>query len=160
LLEACNFSANIQIETFMRLSVYSDYALRVLMHAALRSPDLTTIDDVAEAYRISRNHLGKVVHELSQKGYLRTRRGIGGGFTIGRLPSEICIGDVIRMTEQDEIVIDCVSRTNEPCAVFPACRLRKVLAEAAQAFYRALDQYTVADLVKRGREMRELLRIE
>jgi Rrf2 family transcriptional regulator, nitric oxide-sensitive transcriptional repressor len=144
----------------MRLSVYSDYALRVLMHAALRSPDLTTIDDVAEAYKISRNHLSKVVHELSQKGYLITRRGIGGGFTLGRLPSQICVGEVIRMTEEDEIVIDCVSRTNEPCAIFPACRLRKILAEAARAFYGALDQYTVADLVKRRSEMRELLRIE
>jgi Rrf2 family nitric oxide-sensitive transcriptional repressor len=144
----------------MRLSVYSDYALRILMHAALRSPALATVDDVAEAYEISRNHLGKVVYELSQKGYLITRRGIGGGFTLARLPSQICVGEVIRMTEQDEIVIDCVSRANEPCAVFPAWRLRKVLAEAAGAFYAALDQYTVADLVKRGREMRELLRME
>lgn len=143
----------------MRLSVYSDYALRVLMHAALRSPDLATIDEVAEAYRISRNHLGKVVHELSQKGFLITRRGIGGGFTLGRLPSQISVGEVIRLTEEDENVIDCVSRTNEPCAVFPACRLRKVLAEAAQAFYGALDRYTLDDLVKRRREMRELLRI-
>lgn len=144
----------------MRLSVYSDYALRVLMHAALRSPHRTTIDDVAEAYKISRNHLGKVVYELSQKGFLITRRGIGGGFTLGHSPSQICVGEVIRMTEQDDSVIDCVSRTNEPCTVFPACRLRKVLAEAAQAFYGALDQYTVADLVKRRGEMRELLRIE
>lgn len=129
------------------------------MHAALKSPGLTTIDDVAGAYKISRNHLGKVVHELSRKGYLRTRRGVGGGFTLAVPPSEICVGEVVRITEEDEQVIECVSRTNEPCAVFPACRLRKILAEAARAFYGALDQYTVADLVKKHGEMRQLLRI-
>jgi Rrf2 family transcriptional regulator, nitric oxide-sensitive transcriptional repressor len=141
----------------MKLSSYTDYSLRVLMQAALKSPGLTTIDEVAAAYKISRNHLGKVVHQLSQAGYLKTRRGIGGGFTLGVEPAQIRIGALVRMTEQDTSVIDCVSRTNEPCVVFPACRLRQILADASRAFYETLDQYSLADLVKRHGEMRELL---
>lgn len=143
----------------MRLSFFSDYALRVLMHAALRRPGLTTIDEVASAFGISRNHLSKVVHQLSRHGYISTRRGIGGGFTLAQPQQEICIGEVIRMTEGDEMVIDCVSRRNESCAIFPACRLKGVLAEAAQAFYRVLDQYTLDDLVRKRPEMKELLAI-
>jgi len=142
----------------MRLSIFSDYALRVLMHAALRRPELTTIDEVADAYGISRNHLSKVVHQLSQQNFLSTRRGIGGGFTLACDPRKLVIGDVIRFTEGDESVIDCMTRNNEPCAIFPACRLKGVLAEAAQAFYNVLDRYTLQDLVRKP-EMKELLGI-
>lgn len=129
------------------------------MQAALRRPELTTIDEVAEGYGISRNHLSKVVHQLAQQGFIATRRGIGGGFTLAEAPKNICIGAVVRMTEGDENVIDCMTRKNEPCAIFPACKLKGVLAEAAQAFYRVLDRYTLEDLVKRRPAMKELLGI-
>ena len=143
----------------MRLSIFSDYALRVLMHAALSRPRLATVEGAAEAFGISRNHLSKVVHQLSQQGFLATRRGIGGGFTLALPTEEIVLGEVIRRTEGDESVIACKTRENEPCAIFPACRLKTVLAEAAQAFYGVLDQYTLHDLVKRRPEMKELLGI-
>lgn len=143
----------------MRLSIFSDYALRVLMHAALRTPELTTIDEVAQSFRISRNHLSKVVHQLSRHGFILTRRGIGGGFTLARPVKKIILGEVIRITEGDDTVIDCVTRKNESCVIFPACRLKGVLAEAAQAFYEALDKYTVHDLIKQRPTMRELLGI-
>ena len=129
------------------------------MQAALRQPGLATIDEVADAYAISRHHLGKVVHGLAQKGYLKTRRGIGGGFTLGMPPARIGVGAVVRLTEEDANVIECVNRATGPCAILPACRLRSVLAEAAAAFYGALDRYTLEDLVQRRSEMRELLGI-
>ena len=129
------------------------------MHAALRRPELTTIDEVAAAFDISRNHLSKVVHQLSQQGFLSTRRGVGGGFTLAQTPRKIILGDVVRITEGDEAVIDCMNRKSEPCAIFPACRLKGILAEAAQAFYGALDHYTLEDLVKRRPQMKELLAI-
>jgi Rrf2 family nitric oxide-sensitive transcriptional repressor len=143
----------------MRLSIFSDYALRVLMHAALQSPELTTIDEVAHSFGISRNHLSKVVHQLSCHGFISTRRGIGGGFTLARPQKEITLGEVVRLTEGDDTVIDCVTRKNESCVIFPICRLKGVLAEAAQAFYEVLDNYSVHDLVRRRPAMRELLGI-
>jgi len=141
----------------MRLSTFSDYALRVLMQAALRAPQLTTIDEVASTFGISRNHLSKVVHELARHGFLSTRRGIGGGFTLGLLPRDIRLGDVVRLTESDDKVIDCISRQNVACALFPACRLKGALAEASRAFFAVLDEYSLHDLVKQKSEMRELL---
>lgn len=143
----------------MTLSVYSDYALRVLMHAALRAPESVTIDDVSDAYGISRHHVSKIVHELALKGFLATRRGIGGGFTLAQKANDISVGQILRLTETDENVINCMSRKNEPCAIFPACRLRGALAEATQAFFAVLDEYSLDDLTKRNKGMKDLLRI-
>lgn len=144
----------------MRLSTFSDYSLRVLMHAALRAPARVTVDEVAEAYNISRNHLVKVVHALGRNGFLATRRGIGGGFTLAMPPNQIGLGQVMRLTEADETVIDCSERSGGRCRIFPACRLKGVLDEAAAAFFAALDNYSLNDLVKRPAEMKTLLNIQ
>src|SRR5574338_1154802 len=94
----------------MNLSTYSDYAIRVLMHAALRSPERVTVDEVADTFGISRHHLVKVVHDLGRNGYLQTQRGIGGGFTLGRLPEQIRLGDIVRLGEESDTVIDCADQ--------------------------------------------------
>jgi Rrf2 family transcriptional regulator, nitric oxide-sensitive transcriptional repressor len=143
----------------MRLSKYSDYALRVLMYAALRKPELATIDEVADAFDISRHHLVKVVHALGRNGFLSTRRGIGGGFTLALPPAEIGLGNVVRLTESDESVIDCMDSPGQPCRIFPACRLKTVLGEAGAAFFEVLDRYSLEDLVKRKAEMKSLLEV-
>lgn len=143
----------------MRLSKYSDYSLRVMMHAALRQPALATIDEVAGAFCISRNTLVKVVHALGQNGFLSTRRGIGGGFTLALPPAKIGIGRLVRLTESDDRVIDCKNARNQPCQILPVCRLKGVLGEAASAFFAVLDRYSLEDLVKQKSEMRNLLGI-
>jgi Rrf2 family nitric oxide-sensitive transcriptional repressor len=141
----------------MQLSYYSDYALRVLMHAALRSPEIITIDEVADAFGISRNHLVKVVHALGRSGFLSTRRGIGGGFTLALPPAKIRLGDVVRLTEADEKVINCRDRNDGPCRIFPVCRLKGVLGEAAAAFFAVLDRYSLEDMMKQPADMKKLL---
>jgi Rrf2 family transcriptional regulator, nitric oxide-sensitive transcriptional repressor len=143
----------------MRLSAYSDYSLRVLMHAALRSPERVTVDEVAETFGISRHHLVKIVHDLGRNGYLQTQRGIGGGFTLSRAPEEIRLGDIVRLCEETDTVIDCMDEPRRPCRLFPACRLKGVLDEAAAAFFAVLDGYTLADLVKQSAKMRTALQL-
>lgn len=143
----------------MKLSAYSDYSIRVLMQAALRQPERVTVDEVAGTFGISRHHLVKVVHDLGRSGYLETRRGIGGGFTLARPPGEICLGDIVRLGEESETVIDCMDKPNQPCRMFPACRLKGVLDEAAAAFFAVLDGYTLADLVKQPSKMRAVLQL-
>ena len=143
----------------MRLSAYSDYALRVLIQAALRRPRRVTVDEVAETFGVSRHHLVKIVHDLGRNRYLQTQRGIGGGFTLGRAPEDIRIGDVVRLCEETETVIDCIDKADQPCRLYPACRLKALLDEASGALFAVLDGYSLADLVKQPSEMRAVLRI-
>lgn len=131
----------------MQLKAYSDFSLRVLIFAALRGEHRLTIDEVAASFKISRNHLVKIVHDLSCRGYLTTYRGVGGGFVLARPAEEIGVGEVIRRCEESEAVIDCVARREGPCRIRVGCRLKGILDEAAAAFFQTLDRYTVADLV-------------
>jgi Rrf2 family nitric oxide-sensitive transcriptional repressor len=138
----------------MQLSAYSDYSLRVLMVAALRAPARVTVDEVAQTFGISRHHLVKVVHDLGLNGFLATRRGIGGGFTLGQPAEKIRVGDVVRLGEETEQVIDCMDRWRGECRLFKVCHLKGVLDEAAAAFFGVLDAYTLADLVKQPAKLR------
>ncbi len=143
----------------MQLSGYTDYSFRVLMQAALRRPDRATVDEVAGTFGISRHHLVKVVHDLGRNGYLQTQRGIGGGFTLARSPEEIRLGDIARLGEESETVIECQDKQNQPCRLAPGCRLKGVLDEAAAAFFGVLDGYSLADLIRQPAKMRAVLRI-
>lgn len=129
------------------------------MQAALRRPKRTTVDEVARTYGISRHHLVKIVHDLGRGGYLATQRGIGGGFTLACPPEEIRLGDIVRLGEETEAVIECMDKGRRPCRIAPVCRLKGVLDEAAAAFFEVLDGYSLADLVQRPATLRAVLEI-
>lgn len=141
----------------MRLTTFTDYSLRVLIMVAIRDGGLVTIDEVAKAYGISRNHLMKVVFRLGQLGYLETVRGKGGGIRLARRPELIVIGRVIRETEDDFGVVECLQHDGGPCAVEPACILKGALVQAVDAFLAMLDRYTLADLIEPRRRLEHLL---
>jgi Rrf2 family nitric oxide-sensitive transcriptional repressor len=141
----------------MRLSAYSDYSLRVLMHTALRHPGRITVEEVAETFGLSRHHLVKVVHDLGRSGYLETHRGFGGGFILAVPADQIRVGDIVRLGEEADTVINCTDGEKHPCRLLPCCRLRVVLDEAAAAFFAVLDHYSLADLLKRPSRMRSTL---
>jgi len=143
----------------MQLSRYSDYSIRVLMQAALQAPARVTVDEVADTFGISRHHLVKVVHDLGRSGHLVTHRGVGGGFTLARPSVDIRLGDIVRLGEETETVIDCRDGEKRRCRLLPACRLKGVLDEAAAAFFEVLDRYSLADVVKQPAKMRAVLGI-
>ncbi len=126
----------------MKLTRYTDYSLRVLMHLAARPERLASIGEIARAYGISQNHLMKVVHDLRKAGYVAAVRGRSGGITLGRPPGEINVGEVVRHSEEGFDLVDCGS-----CIIAPACGLTGVLNQALAAFMRTLDSFTLADLV-------------
>ena len=126
----------------MRLTRYTDYSLRVLMHLAARPERLSSISEIARTYAISQNHLMKVVHDLRKAGYLSAVRGRSGGIRLGKPADQINIGEVVRHTEEGFELVDCGS-----CIIAPACGLTGVLNEALRAFMRTLDGYSLADLV-------------
>ena len=140
----------------MRLTLYTDYALRVLIHVAIADGKLTTISDIAQSFDIAKPTLMKVVNHLSQKGYLDTVRGRGGGIRLPRPPRDINIGQVVRDTEERLCVIGCLERRGY-CRIERVCVLRGALHEATQAFLAVLDGYTLADLVKPQRALSLLL---
>jgi Rrf2 family nitric oxide-sensitive transcriptional repressor len=142
----------------MRLTVYTDYALRVLMYVAVRPEPRPTIGQIAASYGISRNHLMKVVHELGLAGFLETVRGKNGGLRLARPAAEIGLGEVVRRTEPDLALVPCFDPINAACAITPACRLRGALNQARLAFLKVLDDYTLADLVENRDALRQLLR--
>ena len=130
----------------MRLTGFSDYALRVLMYAATRGDRLITIEETAEIYGISRAHLMKVVNQLTRAGFLKATRGRAGGLALAKRPDKIRLSDVIRATEPDFALVECFTPGNN-CLITPRCRVKGVLKEALNAFVETLDRYTLADLI-------------
>lgn len=134
----------------MRLTAHTDYALRILLHAALVAEEdkgaLLSIAEVADEHAISRNHAMKVVNELGNAGLLETLRGRGGGFRLGRPAAEIRLGDVVRLTEPCLSAADCGN-----CLLRRTCGLTAMLGRAMDAFLAELDRQTLADAVATSR---------
>ncbi|WP_416897114.1 MAG: RrF2 family transcriptional regulator [Minwuia sp.] len=131
----------------MRLTMYTDYALRMLIQLGLQ-PDnrLVTIGEIATSFGISKNHLTKVAQQLSVGGYVEAVRGNGGGLRLAMSPAEINVGDVVRMTEKDFSLVGCFEEGGR-CQIDSACMLRPALATALSAFFAALDKFTLQDLL-------------
>ncbi|WP_108483173.1 RrF2 family transcriptional regulator [Oceaniglobus ichthyenteri] len=138
----------------MKLTSYSNYALRSLQLAALKAPNLVRIEDVARIHNLSRPHIMKIVHELGRAGYLETVRGRGGGFRLSRPADQIIVGDVIRITEGPLDVVECFNPAKNTCPLIGICVLSKKMQEATAAFMAVLDDLTVADIsANRGQLM-------
>jgi Rrf2 family nitric oxide-sensitive transcriptional repressor len=141
----------------MRLTVFSDYTLRVLMYLALDRTRLATIPEIAAAYGISENHLMKVVHQLARTGVVDSVRGKGGGIRLARAPEAIRLGDIVRATEGDAPIVECLSGDPQACRITSSCRLRGVLVNAFDALYESLNEHTLADLVAKPRTLTHTL---
>jgi Rrf2 family nitric oxide-sensitive transcriptional repressor len=131
----------------VRISAFTDFSLRVLMYSAVHNDRLCTIDEIAAAFGISKNHLVKVVNRLQHLGYLRTHRGRTGGFRLAKGPHDIRLGDVVRQTEGSLAVVECLDPAPARCPLAPACGLKEVLQEAADAFIAVLDGHSLGDLL-------------
>ncbi|SUD91272.1 Rrf2 family transcriptional regulator [Psychrobacter phenylpyruvicus] len=166
----------------MRLTNYSDYALRTLMYLAVtpESETLATITDIANSYQISRSHLTKVIHQLAQIGYIESIRGKNGGIRLAKPAEDIVVGEVIRQTEPDFQMVPCFAqvttkltgKNTEPslvktpkkpaeiCEITPVCKLKSVFYQATQAFLQVMDSYTLADIVANEEELWQILKFQ
>ncbi len=141
----------------MRLTTYTDYALRVLMHVALKDGELVRVADVAKSFDISRNHLTKVVHNLGAQGYLSTVQGRNGGVRLACAATEINVGQVVRDFEPDLTLVECFDSETSGCRIQPACVLKQALKDAESAFMHHLNQVTLSDIVRPRRRLQSLL---
>ena len=150
-----------KVGDIVRLTVYTDYSLRTLLYLALRDADyLATIQEIADTYNISKNHLMKVTYELGKLGYIETIRGRGGGIRLAVDPSSITIGQVVRQTEDDFNIVECFNHEQNLCIISPACKLKHILYDAMQAYLNVLDQYTLADVAQNKDELLKLLKLK
>lgn len=141
----------------MRLTLQTDYALRMLMYLAIRQGRPCRVTDVAAEYGISRNHLLKVALKLGRLGYLTTARGRAGGIALGRRPEDIRLGDVVRHMEDGFVLVECLHGDGGRCVLAPACRLKGVVGKALRAFLAVFDDVTLADMVGNPAELAALL---
>ena len=152
----------------MQLTQFTDYALRILLFlghqptvsvadgaAGPESERLPAVLDIGRAYGISVHHLSKVAQRLGQLGFIITARGRTGGLRLARAPSEIRLGELVRATEQLNLV-ECFDPDKNTCPINGACELKRVLREASQQFLQTLDRYTLADVMTRRQELVQL----
>jgi Rrf2 family nitric oxide-sensitive transcriptional repressor len=141
----------------MRLTLHTDYALRVMIHVGLRDGDLVTITEIAECHGISKNHLTKVVHHLGRAGYLETVRGKHGGVRLLKRPDQVRLGAFIRETEEDFALVRCMrcdggGDAEGGCRLGGHCLANRALSAGLGAFFRELDRYTLADMLESERQ--------
>lgn len=129
----------------MRLTSFTDYGLRALMRLAGEPDRVFTTDEIAREFRISRNHLVKVVQELSAAGFVATQRGVGGGFYLAKPAASILIGDVVRHLEAGQALVECFREDGGNCILTPQCRLKLRLSAARKAFLAELNKTSLAD---------------
>lgn len=132
----------------MHLTGFTDYALRVLIFVGKQEGRICTMGEIAAYFRISHEHLRKVIHKLAKLGYLNSRRGKGGGMVLGVNAESIRVGDVILAIEEDLSIIDCDALD---CVLAPGCSLKVALDRATRAFLATLNEVTLADLLHNRR---------
>ncbi|UQZ36688.1 Rrf2 family transcriptional regulator [Paenibacillus sp. PK3_47] len=146
------------MEISMRLTLYTDFSLRILIYLGAKKHDeLSTIQDISNAYGISKNHLMKVSHELGKAGYIETVRGRGGGIRLALPPEKINIGEVVRRMEDDFYLVECFNPAGGSCPISPVCGLKGVLGRALQAYLQVLHEYTLQDLLINKDDLRAIL---
>ncbi|MFN8571017.1 MAG: Rrf2 family transcriptional regulator [Gemmatimonadaceae bacterium] len=141
----------------MRLTRFSDNALRCLMFLGLSDKPISTVGEIARRMSMSEDHLLKVIKRLSQLGYVQTIRGRNGGLRLARSPEEINIADVIRSTEENLAIVPCLDGTDAPCPISSVCQLSNAVDEALNAFFTTLKRFTLADMCRDRGELQRVL---
>jgi Rrf2 family transcriptional regulator, nitric oxide-sensitive transcriptional repressor len=134
----------------MQLTLFSDYALRLLLYLAAHPDRVISVQEVSRAYGISHHHLVKIVRRLADEGLVLTTRGRGGGLRLGVDPAAINVGALVRATEPHLNLVECFDRATNTCPIARACGLERALRQAQQAFFDVLDRYTLADFQPRA----------
>ena len=144
----------------MRITNYTTYSLRTLMFAALHNDRLCKVQEVADAFGISKSHLVKCVHQLGQWGFLQCVRGRNGGFRLAMPATEIAIGAVVRRTEDTLYLVECFDKTTNSCPLISRCHLSQSLQRATTAFIAELDSLSIADVTRNQKALLNLLAID
>ena len=133
----------------MRLTRYTDFAIRVMLYLAAHEDRLCSIGEIATSYGISQNHLMKVASGLAGSGYVQSLRGRGGGLRLARPADQINIGHMIRHTEGKVDLVGCGE-----CLLAPACGMVCVFRDAVENFFATLEKFSLSDIMAKGQPER------
>ena len=134
----------------MKLTLYTDYSLRVLMYLGMReTEEKVQIDEIANFYNIEEPS-DQSRPSPFEAWILRTVRGRGGGIMLNYRPEDLNIGEVVRSTEDNFHMAECFNAQNNQCVLTPVCSLRFVLGDALKAYLEVLDNYTLEDILPSG----------
>jgi len=131
----------------MKMTSYTDYSLRALLYIAGHKDRLVTISEIAEFHNVSRNHMTKVINNLSRNDFIATVRGKSGGIRLSREPEDIILADVIYNTEQHMNLAECFDREINTCPIIGGCKLMKILYEARRGFMSPFENATLANIL-------------
>lgn len=130
------------------------------MYLALHGEKLVQIKTISDAYRVSENHLVKVVQHLVRLGYVASVRGRSGGIRLAKSPEEIGLGEVFRKTEPSLKLLSCFEAEHSACPIVSICDLNLMFQQALKSFLDELDKQTLASLVGRRMQMISTLNIQ
>jgi Rrf2 family nitric oxide-sensitive transcriptional repressor len=140
----------------MQLTLYTDYALRTLLYLGTRPEQVVPVSEISASYGISANHLAKVAKMLVREGLVEGRRGRDGGLRIAHAPADICLGTLVRATEEHTL-LECFEPKTSTCPLTGFCRIERTMHEAQEAFFTVLDGYTLADMLENTARLNSLL---
>ena len=140
----------------MQLSLHAEYALRALLYLGTKSGSspVVSTSEISRAYGISKHHLVRVMHTLSECGYVRLVLGRAGGVVLDKDPAHIRLGDVVRQAELTLRLAECFDHKTNTCGIAPVCSLRPVLKHALDDFIESLNRHTLADLLAGGAQQK------
>ena len=134
----------------MQLTTFTDYGLRSLMYLAENPDRMSSISEIAGFYGISRHHLVKVIHRLSQLEYITSTQGKGGGIQLSTETLNTRLGDLVKKLEANMNLVECFDKATNTCKITKTCQLKHLLFEANQSFIKTMNQYTLADIIKKS----------
>ncbi|WCR12094.1 Rrf2 family transcriptional regulator [Paracoccus stylophorae] len=137
----------------MRLTSFTDYGLRILMRLAAQSGQVLSTAELASDLHLSRNHLSKIVQHLSRHGIVVTQRGGGGGAALALPADQVRLGDVVRLLEDGQPLVECFAAGGGECSLDGCCRLKSRLRHAEARFLDDLNRSTMADIALKKTEM-------
>ncbi|MBO6763785.1 Rrf2 family transcriptional regulator [Maricaulis sp.] len=144
----------------MRLTSFTNYALRMLQYTALRGERISRVTDIAMIHQVSVHHMVKIANLLGREGYLETIRGRSGGVRLARPADTITVGEVVRLTEAPLELAECFNDKSNTCPLIGVCRLSKTWRKALDAFLEVLDGVTIADIAGNRGELTQRLALD
>lgn len=132
----------------MQLSKFSDYSFRALIYLAQHQERLCTVDELSQNLKTSEHHMKKVIHQLAQTDYMTSIKGRGGGLKLAMAPSDINLGEVLRLTETNLDLVECLTPSGTCPLMSSGCRLKKISSLALERFMEEFSRYTLADLLE------------